>query len=165
MDELKHREILSIGLIEGLFLGVHAIFVFAWTPILQISTNDGVVNLGAISICFVVMVINFTIIYEIFVLYYRVNLYISLSTVIFLETLFFVLIYYVDSFFVRLILLSFVNGFTGLVLPVNSIIKSQILNERNRALLMNIFRVPLNFYVVLALLILQFVEPLTVIII
>jgi hypothetical protein len=162
MNELKKREILSIGLIEGLFLGVHAIFVFAWTPILQISTNDGAINLGAISICFVVMVINFTIVYEIFVLFYGINLYISLSSVIFLESLFFALIYYVDSFFVRLVLLSFVNGFLGLVLPVNSIIKSNILNERNRALLMNIFRVPLNFYVVASLLILQFIEPLTV---
>lgn len=119
-------------------------------------------NLGAVSICFVTMVIIATVLYEIFVLYCSINLFIGLSASLILETVFFLVIYYVDSFYIRLIFLSLINGVSGFVFPVNSILKAKILPEKYRALLMNIFRMPLNLYVIIVLLSLRFIDPMTV---
>jgi hypothetical protein len=103
-----------------------------------------------------------TVIYEIFVLQYGINLYMGLTVSLLLECICFYAIFLVDSFTLRLVLLSFINGLTGFVNPVNSIIKAQVLREKYRALLMNIFRMPLNFYVVTVLLLLQYMGPMMV---
>jgi hypothetical protein len=108
------------------------------------------------------MVLSMTVIYEIFVLQYGINLYTGLTISLLLECICFYAIFLIDSFTLRLVLLSIINGLTGFVNPVNSIIKSQVLSEKYRALLMNIFRMPLNFYVVTVLLLLQYMKPMIV---
>ena len=62
----------------------------------------------------------------------------------------------------RLLYLSLFNGMTGFYNPLNSIIKSNILVEKYRALLMNLFRIPLNTYVIIVLLTLRYMNPFTV---
>jgi hypothetical protein len=47
-------------------------------------------------------------------------------------------------------------------MPLNSIIKSKILVEKHRATLMNIFRIPVNVYVILTLLALKYIDAFTV---
>ncbi len=54
------------------------------------------------------------------------------------------------------------KGCFGFYNPLNSIIKTKILEEKFRALLMNIFRIPLNIYVVVVLLFLKYLDPFTV---
>ena len=58
-----------------------------------------------------------------------------------------------------MLFLSLFNGLTGFYNPLNSIVKSKILVERYRALLMNIFRIPLNTYVIVVLLFLKYMNP------
>ena len=58
--------------------------------------------------------------------------------------------------------LALFNGLTGFYNPLNSIIKSNILVEKYRALLMNLFRIPLNTYVIVVLLTLRYMNPFTV---
>ena len=86
----------------------------------------------------------------------------SIAVSLLVEALLFLLVYCKDSFFIRLISLSLINGFQGFYNPVNSIIKSKILVEKYRALLMNIFRIPLNLYVIVVLFTLRYMNPFTV---
>jgi hypothetical protein len=157
-SELKKREVLSMGIIESLFQAVVNIYLFAWTPILQNSTYMGI-NVGFIFTCFVTTMIMGTKIYEIFMIYLKCEYYISISVSLLIELLLFFFVSYIDNFLIRLILLAGINGVTGFINPLNSIIKSRILVEQHRATLMSIFRIPLNFYVIIVLVSLRFMNP------
>jgi hypothetical protein len=160
-SELKKREVLSMGLIESLFQAVINIYLFIWTPILQNST-DKLINVGFIFTCFVIALILGTTLFEIFMIYLRSEYYISITLSLLIELTFFFFVYYVDNFLVRMILLAGINGISGFVNPLNSIIKSRILIEEHRATLMSIFRIPLNFYVIIVLISLRYMNPFTV---
>lgn len=157
-EELKKREVLSMGIIESLFQAVVNIYLFSWTPILQNSTSENI-NVGFIFTCFVITMIIGTTVYEIFMIYLRCEYYISISLSLLIELLLFFFVSYIDSFLVRLFLLAFVNGVSGFFNPLNSIIKSRILVEKHRATLMSIFRIPLNLYVIVVLVSLRFMDP------
>lgn len=159
--ELKKREVLSIGIIESLYQAVVNIYLFAWTPILEKSTTTGI-NVGFIFTCFVITMILGTTIFEIFIIYLKCEYYRSIAAALLVQGLFFFCTYYVDIFLVRLVILACVNGTTGFFNPLNSIIKSRILVEKHRALLMSIFRIPLNAYVILVLISLKYMDPFTV---
>jgi hypothetical protein len=157
-SELKKREVLSMGLIESLFQAVINIYLFMWTPILQNSTEKEI-NVGFIFTCFVIALIVGTTVFEIFLIYLRCRYYISITISLFIELIFFFLIYYIENFLMRMILLAGINGISGFINPLNSIIKSRILVEEHRAALMSIFRIPLNFYVIIVLISLRYMNP------
>jgi hypothetical protein len=100
-----------------------------------------------------------TTLYEIFMIYLKSDFYTSYSVALFLQSLFFCLIPLIDSFVIRMLLLGFIMGVNGFYGPLNSIVKSKILIEKYRATLMSIFRVPLNFYVIIVLLGLKYMDP------
>jgi hypothetical protein len=161
-SELKKREVLSMGIIESIFQAVLNIYLFAWTPILQNSTTSSNINVGFIFTCFIFSMILGTKIFEIFMIYLKAENYISISISLFLELILFLLIPYIDSFLVRFFLLASINGVTGFMFPLNSIIKSKILVEEHRATLMSIFRIPLNLYVIIVLVCLRYMNPFSV---
>jgi hypothetical protein len=161
-EELKKREVLSMGIIESFYQAVVNIYLFAWTPILQNSTLLGI-NVGFIFTCFVLTMIIGTKFYEIFMIYLKCEYYISISICLLIEVLLFFFISYIDVFLVRLFLLAAVNGTCGFFGPLNSIIKSRILVEKHRATLMSIFRIPLNLYVIIVLVSLRYMDPFQVI--
>jgi hypothetical protein len=107
--ELKNREVLTVGLVEGLFHGVIQIYLFAWTPILQLSSVKRDMNVGLVSICIVFMLIIGTLIYEIIFIQFNCNLYLGLSFALLAQCIFFLFVYFVDSFTIRLIFLSMIN--------------------------------------------------------
>ena len=162
---------------ESLFLAVYSIFLFAWTPILT-NTISGEMNVGIIFVCFVMSMITGTLIFEvnsilmeIMIIYLRFDYFRTIVVFFVFESFIFYLIYSINSFSFRLLLLSMINvllqlskGCFGFYNPLNSIIKTKILIEKYRALLMNIFRIPLNLYVILILLFLKFLNPFTVLI-
>ncbi len=161
-SELKKREVLSMGFIESLFQAVINIYLFIWTPILQDST-DKQINIGYVFTCFVIALILGTTLFEIFMIYLRSEYYISITISLLAELILFFLIFYVENFLVRMILLAGINGISGFVNPLNSIIKSKILIEKHRATLMSIFRIPLNFFVIIVLISLRYMNPFLVI--
>ena len=55
-QQLKKREVLSVGLIESIVMAVLNIFLFSWTPILKESTL-GDINVGFIFTCMVLTMI------------------------------------------------------------------------------------------------------------
>ena len=86
----------------------------------------------------------------------------SITGCLFVQGLLLYIIYFDNRFLARLIYLSLFNGFTGFYNPLNSIVKSNILVEQYRALLMNLFRIPLYAYVIIVLLTLRYMNPFTV---
>lgn len=161
IQEFRKPDVLCIGLIDGIANAVLSIYLFSWTPILKQSTPGGM-NVGFIFTCMVLTMIIGTKTYEVLIVYIRLNHYVSISGVLFVQFFLLLLIYFTNSFLARVIFFSLLNGSTGFYNPLNSIIKSVILIEKHRALLMNIFRIPLNIYIIVTLLTLRFMNPFTV---
>lgn len=157
-QELKKREVLCVGLIESIVMAVLNIFLFSWTPILKESTPGGI-NVGFIFTCMVLTMILGTKVYEVIILHLGCDYYASIGASLFLEGFLFLVVFFADNFRTRLLCLSAINGIQGFYNPLNSIIKSKILVEKYRALLMNIFRIPLNLYVIVVLVTLRYMNP------
>lgn len=113
--ELKKREVLTVGIMESLFLAVYSIFLFAWTPILT-NTISGEMNVGIIFVCFVMSMITGTLIFEvnsilmeIMIIYLRFDYFRTIVVFFVFESFIFYLIYSINSFSFRLLLLSMIN--------------------------------------------------------
>jgi hypothetical protein len=136
---------------------VLTIFLFAWQPLLESSISSKI-NPGFIFTCFVICLILGAGLFEIFTIYIKSNYYkLIISILGFCLVLFFTM-FFIDNFLMRLILCAFFNGSTSFFNSLLSIIKSQILVEKHRALLMNIFRVPLNIYVIFIFILVKYVS-------
>jgi len=159
--ELKKVNVLCIGLIEGIAMAVLNIYLFSWTPILKQSTPGGM-NVGFIYTCMVLTMIIGTKSYEVLIVYCNLDYYMSITGCLFIQGVLLFITYYHANFLARLLYLSLFNGLTGFYNPLNSIVKSNILVEKYRALLMNLFRIPLNTYVIIVLLTLRYMNPFTV---
>ena len=157
MKEFKKKEVLCIGLIEGIAMACLNIFLFSWTPILKQSTPGGM-NVGFIFTSMVLTMIVGTKSYEVLIVYLQFDYYMSIAGCMFFQGLLLFLTYYIESFLARMIFLALFNGLTGFYNPLNSIVKANILIEKYRALLMNLFRVPLNTYVIVVLLTLRYMN-------
>jgi len=159
--ELKKQDVLCIGLIESIYQGVLNIFLFAWQPILQ-SSIEKPINPGFIFTCFVISLILGAGLFEIFTIYIKTNYYKLIVNILFCVLILFLNIYFFENFLFRLILCAFYNGSTSFFNSLLSIIKSQILVEKHRALLMNIFRIPLNIYVISVFILIKYINTITV---
>ena len=161
LREFKKGEVLGIGLIEGIVMACLNMFLFSWTPILKQSTSGGM-NPGFIFASMVLTMIVGTKICKLLIVYLYCDYFISITGCLFLQGIFLILTYYKDSFLERLIFLCAFDGLIGFYNPVNSVLKSKILVEKYRALLMNLFRVPLNIYVIIVLLTIRYINSFTV---
>ena len=161
LREFKKGEVLGIGLIEGIVMACLNMFLFSWTPILKQSTSGGM-NPGLIFASMVLTMIVGTKICKLLIVYLYCDYFISITGCLFLQGIFLILTYYKDSFLERLIFLCAFDGLIGFYNPVNSVLKSKILVEKYRALLMNLFRVPLNIYVIIVLLTIRYINSFTV---
>ena len=161
LKELKKPDVLCIGLIESLYQGVLNIFLFAWQPLLE-SSIDKPINPGFIFTCFVISLILGAGLFEIFTIYVKTNYYKLIVNLLFYVLLLFLSIFFIENFMLRFILCAFYNGSTSFFNSLLSIIKSQILVEKHRALLMNIFRIPLNVYVITVFILVKYISTVTV---
>jgi hypothetical protein len=109
LKELKKRDVLCIGIIESIFQACLNLFIFAWTPILQRSTEWPEINVGFIFICYVIVMIIFTALYELFIIYMKSRYYLSLAVVLMINTIMWYLVYSTESFFWRMQFLSIIN--------------------------------------------------------
>lgn len=106
LQELKKREVLSIGIMESLYNAVVNIFIFSWTPLLEKSTDVNNMQVGFVFLCFVTSVIIGTSIFEFFIITLKSKFYLSMSAVLFIDMLLFMNVYVNDNFTVRLISLA-----------------------------------------------------------
>jgi hypothetical protein len=138
-------------------LGIN-LFNFIWTPILQITA--GIIDIKP-GMIFTILILSYlihnkflTILNKMSVDYYKI-----LVLFCSVYTLSFVLIYLITSWSLRVNCLVIIGGGGGLLNPIISYIKSNILLERHRALLMNLFRIPLNIGLIITLFLANFLNP------
>jgi hypothetical protein len=103
------------------------------------------------------------ILYEIFIIKLKKKFYNILFISIGIQIIFFIVIVYSRSFYISLISFAIVNGAIGFTSPLFSIIKSNIIQEKFRSQLMSLFRVPLNVFVIILLLLTHVFSPTKVI--
>ena len=136
------------------------IYIFSWTPILKQSTPGGM-NFGFIfSILALGAIIGFKF-YEMLIIHLRFDYYISITGTLFLQGLILFLTYYINSFFWRMIFLSLFNGLLGFYSPLNSIIKSDILIGPYKSIIMALFNIPTNIYIIIIFLHLNYMNCFT----
>ena len=156
LNELKNKKILYIGIIEGLAMTILNFVLFSWTPILKEVSPSGKINSGLSFISMILCIfigINF---YDIFIVHLNCGFLSSLIVNLFLQGFTFFLIYFQSSFFCKLFYILIFNVCFGFYNPLNSFIKSIIINEKYRATVMNIYRIPLNTYIFIILLSLNY---------
>jgi hypothetical protein len=59
--------------------------------------------------------------------------------------------YISEEFYVILIMLIFFDGISGLFQPLMSSIKSELIEEEKRTTIMTFFRIPINFFAIITL--------------
>jgi hypothetical protein len=106
---LKKPSIISLGITDSLYQSSIQIFVFIWTPALQISAQGQIINPG---MCYILMLTSFLIqnkCLELSNKLWHVNYFILSSIFLTIFTIEFFGVYIIDSFSFRLVLLAFIN--------------------------------------------------------
>jgi hypothetical protein len=106
---LKKPSIILLGITDSLYQSSIQIFVFVWTPVLQMSAGGQIINPG---MCYLLMLISFLIqnkILEFSNKTWQVNYFIFSSIFLIIFTLEFFGVFFIDSFNIRLVLLAFIN--------------------------------------------------------
>ena len=118
-------------------------------------------NIGFIFIAMALSLIIGCKFYEILIAYLHFDYYASITVNLFLQGLFLFLVYYINSFFWRMIFLSLFNGMFRLYNSLNSIIKSDVLIGRYKSSIMNLFSIPTNIYIIVIFLHLNYMNYFT----
>ena len=161
LHEITDVKVFCVGLIEGITLSIFNIFLFSWTPILKQST-EGEMRVGLIFVYMILIMILGIKLYEIFIIYCEFDYYMSITACILVQGTLLYITYIDDRFFSRFFYLTVFIGFTGFYNPLNSIVKSNILIDKYRALLMNLYRIPLNIYIIIIILTIRYMNPLNI---
>jgi len=161
--ELKKRDVLSVGIIEGLWYACLQLYIFIWTPVLLFTNHNKKINVGFIFLVFVIQSINGTLLFELLVTHLHFGYYIAYCIILVIIFIVFFIIYNFKIFYLRLIMFSFMNFSSGFFLPLNSIVKSGIIIEKYRATLMNIYKLPINIYFIGSVIFLKYIKAITII--
>ena len=126
------------------------------------QSTPGETNVGFI---FTSMILSMEIgmkLYELLIIHSQFDCYMSIAGCLFFQGLLLFLVYYVEGFLPRMIILALFNGLTGFYNPLNSLVKSSILEEKYRYLLMNLFKIPSNIIIIIVLLIFRYINSVTI---
>jgi len=145
----ENKAILLLGLIDSIYTCSIQIFIFFWTPFLQSTSHTLHINPGIIFIVMIIANLTHNKSLELMnklskgVNYYSVFVgYSAIYSGLFLGA------YFVEGYFFRVLFVCIINGSGGITHPLISYFKAEILVEKYRALLMNIFMVPSNVLLV-----------------
>lgn len=157
--QLKKPEILCLGLTDSIYACAIQIFIFIWTPILQLTAQSKNINPGMIYICFIFSNLSQNKLLDVINHMFKISYFYLMASYVAFFTFNFSIIFFVEDFTMRLICLTLINGSSGFFNPILSYIKSIIIVEEYRALIMNIFRIPLNVFVIILLLLSSYFDP------
>lgn len=142
---LGNAKILLLGIIDSSYNCCIQVFIFIWTPLLQRTSGQLDINPGIIFIGMLIITLSHNKLLECLnILYWPLNYFHTIFYYAGFYCICYFCVFYIDSYMMRVIFLSFINGSSGLVAPVMSYLKSIILIEKSRALLMNIYMIPMN---------------------
>jgi len=156
ISTMRSREILFCGLVSSIFESSMYIFVFMWTPALtqltSAETGSETVELpfGLIFSTFMVCSMTGSSIFSILISYnYRPE---TITIFVLLISLFcFTIFFFSNSSALTYVTMNVFEICVGVYFPVMGTMKSIIVPEAQRSAIYNLFRIPLNFMVVLSL--------------
>ena len=157
--EFKKNEVLYLGIVESISNSALGFYLFTWTPILNSLSPNNHVNVGFVFICYVLALIGGSISFEIAIIKLKFHYYTVLFYSLIAQVICFLIVVYTRSFKIALICFSVMQGFNGFFGPLFSIIKSNVVVEKYRSQIMSLFRVPLNIYVCILLLLTYVLSP------
>lgn len=125
-------------------------YILIWTPLL-LELNDKA-NIGFSFLCFTFSIILYSKIFEFLILIKKLSLFYSFGTILLIDAFVLLIIYITESFVLRLCCFSIINGSFGFLMPGLSTMKSQILTEEYRTVIMSVYKVPTYFLSILTIL-------------
>lgn len=109
MVQLKHPEVLSLGAMDAVFQCSIQLYIFYWTPILQYTANSKNINPGMIMMISMGSLLSQNKLLELFNRTIHPNYFLLAVIYLCFHMFNFALVYYADSFAVKLIILSLIN--------------------------------------------------------
>ena len=150
---MRNREILLCGVISSLFEGSMYIFVFMWTPLLKSFLADpkkDILPFGLIFSTFMVFCMTGSSLFSILVGKHSVE---KLAVAIFAVSAAAMAVVAMEiSETASFLGMNLFEICVGMYFPIMGTMKGSIVPESKRAAIYNLYRIPLNFIVVLSLL-------------
>lgn len=157
---IKDKALVSVGLIESCFKISLALFSFMWTPLLE-TTVQTQIHPGAIFVTFMLARLIGALIFEASKKILKTNTYVLSIFCTFTGAISFIVEYYYNSFSVRLMMLIYFDGLSGIFAPLMSSLKSQMIPEKERTTIMTFFRMPINICCMIILFSVRFMSTYT----
>lgn len=158
------KALFSVGIIESTFSVSMNLFLFIWTPLLE-ETVGGYIHPGSVFVCFMLARLIGSELFELFKLILQTNSYVVTILITSTACVSFFVDYIVPEFNTRFFMFTYFDGLGGLLFPLMSSLKSQMIPEKLRATIMSFFRIPINIFCILSLIITNAITTYQVIII
>lgn len=153
--------LLSVGIIESAFKISLVLFMFMWTPLLE-KAAGAKVHPGSIFVCFMLARLIGSELYDGIKKHLKTNTYILSIFVTITGTISFYVEYQFFYFHLVFCMLIYFDGLSGIIFPLMSSLKSQMIPEELRTTIMTFFRIPINICCILALYLSSWVSTLSI---
>lgn len=151
LDYMKQdKPLLAVGIIESCFKIALQLFMFMWTPLLE-ETAGSLIHPGSIFVCFMLSRLAGSELFNGIKKVMKTNTYILSIFITVTGALSFYLEYQIANFHFIFIMLIYFDGLSGLIFPLMSTLKSQMIPEKLRTTIMTFFRIPINVVAILTL--------------
>mmetsp|Transcript_11592 Transcript_11592/g.29761 ORF Transcript_11592/g.29761 Transcript_11592/m.29761 type:complete len:492 (+) Transcript_11592:339-1814(+) len=145
----QDRRIFVVGLISSFFEAVLYVFVFIWTPSLQLRAGTAEVPLGLVFACYMLSKMCGTYVFEHLAAVARVETVLTL--VLMTSAISFAWPIWRVGFQETLVAHCLFEFSVGMYWPAISTLRSNCIGEELRSTTMSLFRVPLNIFVIVCL--------------
>lgn len=146
----EDKPLLCVGMIESCFKISLVLFMFVWTPLLE-GVAHTYIHPGSVFVCFMLARLVGSDLFEGVKKTLKVNSYMLSIFITLTGTLSFFVEYYIPNFLIIFVMLIYFDGLSGLLFPLMSSLKSQMIPEKLRTVIMTFFRMPINVFCILTL--------------
>ena len=141
----EDKPLLVVGMIESCFKISLVLFMFVWTPLLE-GVAHTYIHPGSVFVCFMLARLVGSDLFEGVKKTLKVNSYMLSIFITLTGTLSFFVEFYIPNFLIIFIMLIYFDGLSGLLFPLMSSLKSQMIPEKLRTVIMTFFRMPINVF-------------------
>jgi len=151
MEYVKEdKPLLAVGIIESCFKISLVLFMFVWTPLLE-GVSNSYIHPGSVFVCFMLARLIGSDLFDGIKKTLKTNTYMLSIFITATGTLSFYFEYAFSNFAFIFIMLIYFDGLSGLLFPLMSSLKSQMIPEKLRTTIMTFFRLPINICCILTL--------------
>jgi hypothetical protein len=146
----EDKPLLAVGTIESCFKISLVLFMFVWTPLLE-GVAHTYIHPGSVFVCFMLARLVGSDLFQGIKQTLKTNSYMLSIMITSTGTLSFFFEYYIPNFMIIFIMLIYFDGLSGILFPLVSSLKSQMIPEKLRTTIMTFFRMPINVCCILTL--------------